>query len=55
MRRMSTDEFMAEVLAGDSLRDLPAALRERLLGAALASASARVGELKKAFEEAARG
>jgi len=55
VQRLSAEHFMAEILAEAGCRDLPPALRERLLQVARMAASARVQELEKVFAEAARG
>ena len=53
--RLSAADFMAQVLAEAPVQELPPALRKRLLEVAGMPPSARVRELQKAFEEAARG
>jgi hypothetical protein len=53
VQRLSIDDFLAQVLR--EARDLPEGLQERILKVAAMKAGARVRELQKAFEEAARG
>lgn len=55
MRRLSAASFLEQVLDDARVQALPAELRQRLLKVALMPPSARVRELQKAFEEAARG
>lgn len=55
MRRLNAADFIEEVLNDARVQELPPALRERLMEAARMPPSARVRELQKAFEEAARG
>jgi hypothetical protein len=53
MRRLSAEEFLAQVL--DGVKDLTPELRRRLLESARLSPAARLRELKKLFQEASRG
>lgn len=53
MQRLSAEDFMTKVL--DENQDLPPKLRQRLLKVARMAPAARVRELQKAFQEAARG
>jgi hypothetical protein len=52
---MSPDEFLAGVLGDETLRDVPAELLERIQQLVAVTGNARVAELRKAFQGAARG
>ena len=55
MRRLSAASFVEQVLDDARVQELPTELRQRLLKIALMPSGARMRELQKAFEEAARG
>jgi hypothetical protein len=55
VQRLSAASFIEQVLEDARAQNLPLKLRQRLLKVALMPPSARVRELQKAFEDAARG